>query len=174
MKEESERNLKAILDLAQCIGEIIEYWGFKRTHGEVWALIFLSMKPVDANFLVNTLGVSKATISSTLTTLTDYGVIELMDKTRPSTQKYVSHPNILHAIFNVLKKREVPMITNMNKMVKKVRSISREELYILDINPEKLQQLEQMINSGELLLKSIVTLTKFNFGVLRKVFFDKL
>lgn len=172
MKEESERNLRTILDLAQSIGEIIEYWGFKRTHGEVWALIFLSMKPVDANFLVDTLGVSKATISSTLTTLTDYGVIELMDKTRPSTQKYVSHPNILQAIFNVLKKREIPMITNMNKMVKKVRSISREELYILDVNPEKLQQLEQMINSGELLLKSIVTLTKFNFGLLRKAFFD--
>ena len=45
--DEWVRVLKARqLDVCDAIGDFIEYWGFKRIHGRVWALVALSSKPL--------------------------------------------------------------------------------------------------------------------------------
>ena len=42
-------------ELAEFVGEFIQYWGFKRIHGKIWAHLFLSEVPLDATTLVSSL-----------------------------------------------------------------------------------------------------------------------
>jgi DNA-binding transcriptional regulator GbsR (MarR family) len=92
------------------VGAFMEYWGFKAVHGKIWAAIFLAKEPVDANFIISQLQLSKAAISLGIKDLLKYDVIHEVEKEGPSTQKYVSNPEMVDVICNVLRQREKKML----------------------------------------------------------------
>ena len=83
---EAKSNEK-LLRLAESIGHFVEYWGFKQVHGKIWTLIFLSTEPVDANYIMTHLKISKALTSMSIKDLIHHKVIFELDKERPGTQK---------------------------------------------------------------------------------------
>ena len=78
--------------LLKSVGAFMEYWGFKAVHGKIWAAVYLSKEPVDANFMISQLQLSKAAISLGIKDLLHYDVIREVPKNGPSTQKYSSNP----------------------------------------------------------------------------------
>ena len=45
------------------VGNFIEFWGFKRNQGRVWALLYLRDAALDAQELQDELGLSKGAVS---------------------------------------------------------------------------------------------------------------
>ena len=82
-----------LLQVAESVGRFIEYWGFKKIHGQIWTLIFLADRPVDANYLKHSLSVSKALVSMSLKDLIHYNVVYETEKTG-ATQTYMANTNI--------------------------------------------------------------------------------
>ena len=41
------------------VGQVIEFWGFKRNHGRVWALLYLRDEPLSAAHIEEELALSK-------------------------------------------------------------------------------------------------------------------
>ena len=72
-----QRNTPEIKELTKLVGLFIQYWGFKKIHGQVWASIFLSKQPIDSTTLVKRLGVSKALVSLAIKDLLHYKVIRV-------------------------------------------------------------------------------------------------
>lgn len=61
--------------LAEQVGSFIQYWGFKKIHGQIWTHVWLAKNPIDATTLVLRLEVSKALISLAIKDLVHYDVI---------------------------------------------------------------------------------------------------
>ena len=142
--------------MADRVGSFIEYWGFKKVHGKIWTLTFLSPEPVDANYLKDTLKISKALTSMSLKDLIHYRVLLEVEKERPGTQKYRANPNITEVILDVVKNRELIMLEQTNRQFQVFEEFesTRRHGYI---DPERLGQLGEMIKMAQFLLSGMVS-----------------
>src|SRR5260370_19647799 len=57
------------------VGDVIEFWGFKRNQGRVWALLYLHDEALPASAIGRTLGLSKGAVSMLIRGLERWRVI---------------------------------------------------------------------------------------------------
>ncbi|BCW87446.1 hypothetical protein sos41_05750 [Alphaproteobacteria bacterium SO-S41] len=91
-------------------GEMGSRWGFNRTVGQIYALLFLSAQPLNADDIVEQLGFSRSNVSMGLKELQGWNLIRLVHK--PSDRRdHFATPDDLWVILRTLveerKKREV-------------------------------------------------------------------
>ena len=55
--------------VSDAIGRLIEFWGFKRNMGRVWAVLYLSETPLTARDLQERLSLSVGAVSMTVSAL---------------------------------------------------------------------------------------------------------
>ena len=65
----------AELRVADQIGAVMEFWGFKRVHGRVWSILYLSSEPLSAAEIRDRLGVSVGATSMALAELRRWGAV---------------------------------------------------------------------------------------------------
>ena len=154
---ENHRVPKPMADLCSLIGDFIVYWGFKKVHGQIWTTIFLSRGPIDATTLVKRLRVSKALVSLAIKDLLKYEVIQVAGKGARRRTLYKSHPDLIQVISKVLIARE-------SKLLEKIRVKQSEVLELLsctdenlDICPEQMSELGDMVSSAQDLLSCLVS-----------------
>lgn len=171
MKIKDKPQLKRVVDL---VGDFISYWGFKKIHGQIWALIFLKKGPVDANYIIDQLDVSKGLVSLTIKDLLQYKVIEEIAKDKPSTQKYKINENIYQVITEVLVNRERVLLSEIDLAGKLLNKISNEKKQEIDLNTDNLQSLITMTNQAQMFLEAIIKAKDFDLSKLKGSLTDLL
>ncbi|MBX2995157.1 MAG: hypothetical protein KF681_10050 [Bdellovibrionaceae bacterium] len=140
------------LHLASQVGRFIEYWGFKRVHGEIWTLIFLAKNPVDATSLVKCLQVSKALVSLAIKDLLAYQVIEYAGKGEKRTVFLRSTADLQGVIIQVLKKREKVLLDQTKLSLEKIGRKSIET----SLNEERLMELKDLVWAAQDFLEVLI------------------
>ena len=75
-KPEAARSLwESEVIVTDLIGRLIEFWGFKRNMGRVWAVLYLSHEPLTAQELRDLLRLSSGAVSMILSELSRWGVV---------------------------------------------------------------------------------------------------
>jgi DNA-binding transcriptional regulator GbsR (MarR family) len=143
-------------ELLESVGQFIEYWGFKEIHGQVWACIFMAESPVDANHIIEHLKLSKAAVSLAIKDLMEYRVILELEKTQPSTRKFVSNPDLAEVITNVLRFREKKMLSVIANASKTLIHTSNDQFSQMHVSKEKVQNLRDMTEGAQQLLEQIL------------------
>ena len=67
---------EAILRVADAVGGLMEFWGFKRNMGRMWCVLYLEEKPLSAGDLGQRLSLSAGAVSTTAAELSNWGVIK--------------------------------------------------------------------------------------------------
>ncbi|MBC87133.1 MAG: hypothetical protein CL677_08115 [Bdellovibrionaceae bacterium] len=141
-----------LLQVAESVGRFIEYWGFKKIHGQIWTLIFLADRPVDANYLKHSLSVSKALVSMSLKDLIHYNVVYETEKTG-ATQTYMANTNIYSIIIDVLMQRESKLLGEVKILINDLLQIPkthREDYATSD----RINELQKMTKTADMALKA--------------------
>jgi DNA-binding transcriptional regulator GbsR (MarR family) len=105
--EKNERTNAIERRVADMIGRLIEYWGFRAIMGRLWTFLYLSPEPLTAPELARRLGVSTGSISMAVTDLQKWGVVK---KTwRPGDRKdfYEAETSIWKMVSRVIREREL-------------------------------------------------------------------
>jgi len=157
-------------DFADAIGEFLQYWGFKKIHGRMWCHLFLSKRPLDAQYFIECMGISKALVSQTLCELKKYNVIQDAGKGERKTTTYVANPNLTDVIFGVLRQREKRLLSKIYSTFRLVESLPKEELDNLELDQERVKRVGLMINFAEKFLHGVLAFQKLDFGSWKKVF----
>ena len=153
----AKNNLPEVyVQVLKSVGLFMQYWGFKEVHGQVWTCIFLAEKPVDANHVISHLKLSKAAVSLAIKDLLDYKVIMEVEKTMPSTRKYVSNTDLANVILNVLRYREKEMLKKVVQAVRGLKDLSQENLVQASLSKDRTQALYEMSEGAQLLLEQIL------------------
>ncbi|MBW2458990.1 MAG: ArsR family transcriptional regulator [Deltaproteobacteria bacterium] len=92
--------------VAEAVGRLMEFWGFKRNMGRVWALLYLSDRPLAARHLQEGLGASVGTVSMTLTELQRWGVVRQAWQKGSRARLYEAETDLWKMITRVLRDRE--------------------------------------------------------------------
>ncbi len=156
MAPDQQWSCPQISDLANQIGSFLQYWGFKRVHGRIWTVLYLSKNDLDAAALRHRLKISKALVSLSMRDLLRYGVVQEVGKSRRGTTLYRATNDVRHAVVKVLQEREYEMISKISNAHKECERIDTTNLNRLDIDGDRLKSLSEMIGLASSLIQGVL------------------
>jgi DNA-binding transcriptional regulator GbsR (MarR family) len=171
MKKKHPKLRKDVALVTEHVGEFMQYWGFKKIHGRIWALLFLSQEPLDATRVVALLKVSKTLVSFAVKELLAYDVIRERGQGPRGTVLLEPNPDISGVILAVLQMRERKMLAKTLKSVKDI-DVRAQDDGSFALDADRQQELLSMVKSAtralELLGKASPRGTEF-FAALAKL-----
>ena len=99
----------------EACGRVIEFWGFKRNQGRVWALLYLRDATMSAAELQGELGLSKAAVSMLTRELEGWGVLRRVRPVGQATWGYQAETELMKMIGRVLTQREFALVTSVRE-----------------------------------------------------------
>ena len=93
--------------VSDALGRLIEFWGFKRNMGRVWAVLYLAPEPLSARTLRARLKVSVGSVSMTLTELQRWGVVRRVFLDGERQEHFVAENNVWKMVSRVFREREL-------------------------------------------------------------------
>lgn len=159
MHDQSNRRLfvpTEIETLVDQLGSFIQYWGFKKIHGMIWAHVWLAKNPIDATTLVLRLQVSKALVSLAIKDLLEYDVVKIIDHGDRRKMLLVPNTDAQTVISNVLKKRESVMLAAILKSQDAVENLDEKTKLKFDLDITRLEQMKMMTAMAEMALSGLI------------------
>jgi len=97
----------------EAVGRVISFWGFKRNHGRLWALLYLTGEPLSAAEIGRRLGLSKGAVSMVVRELESWGVVRPVPGSSRAGVAYVAERDIWLMVHGVLQRRELRLIVQV-------------------------------------------------------------
>lgn len=92
------------------IGNAIEFWGFKRNHGRVWALLYIHNKPFSAMDIQEALGLSKGAVSMIIRELERWKVVHRVRVPSSSAWHFIAETDFMAMLARVISERETGIV----------------------------------------------------------------
>jgi DNA-binding transcriptional regulator GbsR (MarR family) len=157
------RPLDRAQDLSvETMGRIAEFWGFTRTQGRVFCLLFLSPRPMTQAELAEQLDVSAANVSMSLNGLLRWGAVHKVYEKGSRKVLYEAEPELRKIIRSVLGGREqqelqdaVDAFSEAIDVVKAEhgkRTLSAEETFVR----ERIEHLESVTRTSNRILSLLL------------------
>jgi len=96
-----------VLRVADAVGGVIEFWGFKRNMGRMWALLYLERRPLSAGDLADRLSLSAGAVSMTLADLQQWGVVKKTWMPGERRDYFEAETSIWKMVSRVFREREL-------------------------------------------------------------------
>ena len=97
---------RAELAASDAVGALMELWGFRRQLGRVWAVLFLSDRPLAAPELCDRLQISTGLLSMSLAELRRWGVVRSVDVPGDRKEHFEAETHVWRMVARVLRERE--------------------------------------------------------------------
>ncbi len=166
---------RAELAVADAVGELMELWGFRRQLGRIWAVLFLSERPLAAPDLCERLQISTGLLSMSLSELRGWGVVKSVPVPGDRKEHFEAETNIWSLVRRVLAERERRAIdaalTTVEAALRDVRGA------LADVDPkvkaaarfrvQRLEQLAQLCRVGQSLLKVLLDSARVDIAPLK-------
>lgn len=158
LKTVSRSRLPAdLFQLEEVVGQFMEYWGFKKIHGRIWAHLYTCSDPLDSIELMERLGVSKGLMSLALRDLLEYHVIISDHVGKHGSVYYRANPDLVGVITNVLRTRELIMLNEAHKVATALQNLSSQKKEKSRLSDEKIQNILELTNSAQMMLQVFLT-----------------
>jgi len=169
--KEQERRL--LHEVADAVGALMEFWGFKRVMGRVWALLYLRGDALSASDLCEQLSISSGAASMALSELEHWAVIRRIRKAGDRREYFEAETDIWKMISRVLRERELVQIERALEVFERVReklrslAVPGERSRLEDI-AERLGKLVDLARVGRALLVAMVQQGRVDLGPLMR------
>src|SRR5436309_2242052 len=167
------RELDLLHEVADAVGALMEFWGFKRVMGRVWTLLYLRGEPLSAAELCEQLAISSGAASMTLAELEHWSVVKRFRKSGDRREYFEAETDIWKMISKVLRERELVQIERALEVFERVReklrslAVPGERSRLEDI-AERLGKLVDLARVGRALLVAIVQQGRVDLGPLMR------
>jgi len=168
---EQERDL--LHEVADAVGALMEFWGFKRVMGRVWALLYLRGDALSASELCDQLSISSGAASMALAELEHWAVVRRIRKPGDRREYFEAETDIWKMISRVMRERELVQIERAVEVFERVREKLRTlpapgERPRLDAIADRLGKLLDLARVGRGLLVALVQQGRVDLGPLMR------
>ena len=160
---ESETNdvFRAELEVADTVGRLMEFWGFKRPMGRMWTLLYLSPEPLGAAEIGTELKMSAGAVSMALGELVKWGAVKKSWRPGERRDFYEAETGIGKLVQRVLRERELTLVREfaeaLGRAEAELPASKSGEAEAMAFKRERLQHLRQLSQLGEGLLRALVS-----------------
>lgn len=167
----------AVEGLADTIGQMMEFWGFKHIMGRIWTILYMSSQPMSAPDLADRLKASSGSVSMALQDLLKWGAIRKVCPRDSRKDHFVAEDNFWKLLTRVLTEREARRIeTTRESLDETLRTLqaaeSSPETATAEIQFQKarIQELKRLSSVASQILKMLVLSAKVDATPLRRLF----
>ena len=154
-----------ILRVADAIGELMEFWGFKRNMGRLWTLLYLEPEPLSAAQISQRLSLSSGAVSMLLSDLSQWGAVKKSWIPGERRDYYTAETSIWKMVSRVYRERELRKISSSIETFEQAiavlsaqqSSAGGAEAPRLALALERITGLLSLARLGERLLKGILS-----------------
>lgn len=134
------------------VGTVIEFWGFKRNHGRIWALLYLRGTPHTASEIQSELGLSKGAVSMITRELEQRGVLCRVRAGRGNAWRFLAEDDLMLMVGRVLEAREIPMLNQaLSSLAQAEQEAQRDE----SVRAPELARVGHMHSLAALILQAL-------------------
>jgi DNA-binding transcriptional regulator GbsR (MarR family) len=161
--------------VSDSIGRLIEFWGFKRNMGRLWAILYLSDQPLSAPEIQERLQLSSGAVSMTLNELTRWGVVKKVWLQGERRDHYAAEGNFWKMISRVFNERErVEVLDAIDIMEDAIRFLNDKakepgQRARAQFQEERIRELLDLARLGKQLLDALIKDAKVDGSPLMKV-----
>lgn len=156
--------------VSDVVGRLIEFWGFKRNMGRIWAVLYLSPEPQSAEDLRLALKLSSGAVSMTLNDLLRWGVVRkvwVQGERKDFFTAEVQLWRMISRVFNEREKSEIVMaIESFEEAlaeVSKLRHASDPKTRArAELQYERIKQLLELAKLGRRLVETLLATAKID------------
>jgi len=150
---------QAELEVADTIGRLMEFWGFKRPMGRMWTLLYLSPSPLGAAELGEQLKMSAGAVSMTLNELLKWGAVKKSWRPGERRDFYEAETSIGKLVQRVLRERELELVRQFSEALGNAEdALPRADgaANTPDFKRDRVHELQRLARLGETLLTALV------------------
>ena len=167
------KEMELLHEVADAVGALMEFWGFKRVMGRVWTLLYLRGEPLSAAELCEQLEISSGAASMTLSELEHWAVVRRSRKPGDRREYFEAETEIWKMISRVLRERELLQIERALEVFDRAReqlprSGAPGEQGRLSQMADRVGRLGDLARLGRALLVAIVQQGKVDLGPLMR------
>jgi DNA-binding transcriptional regulator GbsR (MarR family) len=156
--------------VSDVVGRLMEFWGFKRNMGRVWAVLYLSPEPQSAEDLRHALKLSSGAISMTLSELSRWGVVRKVWVQGERKDFYAAEVQLWRMISRVFNEREkAEILTAIDSFTEALAQIERSRATAdaktrarYDLQKERIGHLLELARLGARLLDALLSTAKLD------------
>jgi DNA-binding transcriptional regulator GbsR (MarR family) len=134
-------------------GEMGSTWGLNRTMAQIYAMLYISPEPLNAEEISETLSIARSTVSTGLRELQGWGVIRVVHQLGDRRDHYESMKDVwetFRMILNERKRREIdPALDLLRESVEEAQTGPEESQYSLERLTEMLEFFETITAAYE-------------------------
>jgi DNA-binding transcriptional regulator GbsR (MarR family) len=149
------------LEVADTVGRLMEFWGFKRPMGRMWTLLYLSPAPLGAAEIGSELKMSAGAVSMALGELVKWGAVKKSWRPGERRDFYEAETSIGKLVQRVLRERELTLVREfaeaLGRAEAELPADATTEPEALAFKRERLQHLRALSQMGEGLLRALVS-----------------
>ena len=153
--------------IADTIGQMMEFWGFKHIMGRLWTILYLSSKPLSAPELACRMGASSGSVSMALRDLLEWGAIRRICLKEDRKDHYTAEGNIWKLVSRVLSQREGQRLEGaLDNMEEALKVLELEqhtgENHEVYYQIQQLKELKKLTSLAKRLLKLLLLHAKID------------
>lgn len=143
--------------MTDAVGRLIEFWGFKRQMGRIWALLYLSEEPLSAKDVRDRLELSVGTVSMMLTDLQRWGVVQRVPLRGGRSELFEAELNLWSMVSRVFRERELAEIsTAVEALRMALDELGSEASPRIELQRARIRTLLEVAELGRTLLGALV------------------
>ncbi len=156
--------------VSDVVGRLIEFWGFKRNMGRIWAVLYLSPEPLSAEDLRQALKLSSGAVSMTLNELSRWGVVRKVWVQGERKDFYAAEVQLWRMISRVFSEREkteiVMAIEAFEEALADVSNLRHstdpKTRARAELQYERIKQLLELARLGKRLIETLLATAKID------------
>jgi DNA-binding transcriptional regulator GbsR (MarR family) len=156
--------------VSDIVGRLIQFWGFKRNMGRVWAVLYLSPEPLSAQDLRDLLRLSSGAVSMIVSDLSRWGVVRKVWIQGDRRDHFAAEVQLWRMISRVLSEREkTEIVVFMETCEEALRFLESKlgghdpkERARAQLQTERIKALYELARLGKKLLDGLLSTAKLD------------
>lgn len=161
---DADPTLEAQTRVADQVGRLMEFWGFKRNLGRAWTVLFFSPEPLGAAELSERLHLSASAVSLSLGELLRWGAVRKTWVPGERRDFFEVETSIWKLVTRVVQQRELSLVRESAEVFADAEQVIRDALVgaegdrraALELVRRRLGRLRLLARAGEQMLRAVV------------------
>lgn len=157
----------------EAVGNVIEFWGFKRNQGRVWALLYLRGEPLTAGEIERELDLSKGGVSMLLRDLERWGVIQRVRLPQDTVWRYGAETDLVRMVTHVIEEREAGFVARIRADLSEARRLAEAAGGVPSERMARLEKMATLAEHVERALRLFIKTSRLDVSGVLSVFRDE-
>lgn len=148
--------------VVDAVGNLIEFWNFKRNQGRVWALLYLRGRAMTAAQIQSALGLSKGAVSMLVRELEQWGVLLRVRAAHDDSWRFAAETDLMKMIGRVITERERGIVASVREDLERAERLAKDDDEVPREVLDRLRRMRTLANFVEKALRVFVDTARFD------------